>query len=79
MDNNKFYHNPLLCNNTMNHHDYSYKNCIFNIVEAPSYTFSVFGYTLTNTKYVAPSTGGPGSSSLVLTITRKPVVNTSAK
>lgn len=33
--------------------------------EASSNTLSVFGYTLTNTKYVAPSTGGS-----VSTITR---------
>ena len=43
-------------------------------VEVSSDTFSVFGYELTNTKYVAPSTGGS-----VSTIARKPVVNTSAK
>ena len=43
-------------------------------VEVSSDTFSVFGYELTKTKYVAPSTGGS-----VSTIARKPVVNTSAK
>lgn len=42
-------------------------------IEVSSNTFSVFGYTLTNTKYVAPSTNNP------VNITRKPVVNTSAK
>ena len=42
-------------------------------VEVSSDTFSIFGYTLTNTKYVAAST----SSSV--NITRKPVVNTPAK
>lgn len=43
-------------------------------VEVSSNTFSVFRYKLTNDKYVAPSTGGPGSSSSVSTIKRKPVV-----
>ena len=47
-------------------------------IEVSSNQFSVFGYTLTNTRYVAPS-GGSGSGSSGSTITRKPVVNTSAK
>ena len=43
-------------------------------IEVSSNTFSVFGYELTNTRFVAPSKSSP-----VSTITRKPVVNTSAK
>lgn len=44
-------------------------------IEVSYNQFSVYKYILTNTQYVAPSTGGGSGSS----ISRKPVVNTSAK
>lgn len=47
-------------------------------IEVASSEFSIFSYSLTNTVYVAPPTGGSGSNGS-LSSTLRPVVNTAAK